>query len=105
METSATLGGSPGLPAQGIRRFQDEIRLAQGVADCPAAICSWEIKPVGNRAAPIGSAIKSGQSIAHAQDAADISGIAVSVPAAGVDDGLPQAEISPAVKQAQDHQS
>jgi hypothetical protein len=105
METCPTFWRNPTLSVNGISSLEDGIRLTKGVADRPSAICSWKIKLIRHRTAPIRTTFKRSQPIAHTQNTSDVSGVAVRVPATGVDDGLGALKVALTIEQTEDDQA
>src|SRR5688572_27266545 len=105
METRPAFWRNPFLPANGVGNLKNIISLTQSITDRPAAIRRWKIEPISHRTAPIGTTIKSSQSVAHTQNTANISGVAIGIPATSVDDGLRAVEIALAVEQAENNQA
>src|SRR5688572_7734690 len=100
MEPRTTFWSRPFLAANGVGNLNDEIRLTKRITDRPSAIRSWKIESISHRTAPIWSTLKGSQSVAHAQNTANVARVTVSVPATGVDDSLRAVEVTLAVEQA-----
>src|SRR5262245_49667617 len=105
MKTCPSFWPNPFLSANGIGSLEDEICLAQRIADRPAAIRRGKVESIRHRTAPIGTALKGGQSVAHTQDTANVASVTVGVPSAGVDDRLCTLKVALTIEQAQDDQA
>ena len=102
---SAALGRIEGAIGQRVAHAGDARGLGDGIADAAAGIGAWQIADVRNRPAPIGTGVDAGQAVLDAEQAAEIAGVAVGVPAGGVDDLQRLAEVVVAVQQAMHDQA
>src|ERR1044071_1610706 len=105
MKTGSSFWRNPFLPAHRVSNLKDEIRLMQSIADRPATLRGGKIESIRQGTAPVGAALKSSQTVSYPQNAANIPGVTVSIPAAGVDDHLRALEVALAIEQAQDDQA
>src|SRR5688500_2423605 len=105
MEMRPFFWRNPFFPANGVGCLKNKICLTKSITDCPAAIRRWKIELIRHRAAPIGTALKSSQSVAPTHNTASVAGVTVGVPAAGVDDGLCALEVALAVEQTEENQA
>ena len=90
---------------QGAGSVDDSHAFLHRVSEGAPAIGGGQVQAVRNRSAPIVGALERGQSAPNAQQAAQVSGVAVGVEARGVDDGHGQIEVARAVEQRQDDES
>ena len=105
VETGTALGADRLLTGQVAADVDDAIRFRNRVGDASPAIGRREVEPVRHRAAPVGSHIQARQAVLDAEQAAQVPGVAVGVPARGVHDPEGLLEIVVAVEQREDDQA
>src|SRR3990172_8653409 len=99
MEARAGFGRNARLAGQGPPNIGYANGFRGGVADRPPPVDRRQIEAVGDRPAPVGSGLDSLEAILDPEQTAQIAGVAVRVPAAGVDDRERLPEVILAVKQ------
>ncbi len=102
MELRAILRRDRIHPLQRPSGVDDANRFGDRVGDGAASVGSREIHPVRHRSTPVIAALKRGEPVPDPEQAADIGGVAVGIPAAGVDDHLAAVEVAIAVEQRVD---
>src|SRR5262249_25947106 len=102
VEAGAVLWGDGRLVGEGAAGVDDVEGLDRGVGDGAAAVGGGEVEAVGDRAAPVVVAGEGAETVFDAEEAADVAGVAVGVPAGGVDDHQRCAEVVLAVEEGVD---
>jgi len=93
------------LPVQRPPDVDHVVAHAHGVGDRPPAVGGGDVQPVGHRGAPVRPGLDPGQAVLDAQQAADVAGVAVRVPAGRVADHQGLLKVVVAVEQAEHDQA